>query len=95
MCWEVRYLEDIEKWLDGLGKEQRLNVLKELRLLEYCGNVLKLPHSRSLGRGLFELRERKYHLRLYYGFDKNKIIVVLCAGNKKTQNKNIKKHESF
>ena len=58
-----------------------------MKLLELCGNLLKLPHSRSLKKGLFELRERKYGFRIYYTFLPNKIILMLYAGNKKSQDK--------
>lgn len=79
----------IEKWLDSLTDEQLKSVAKEMKLLELCGNLLKLPHSRSLKKGLFELRERKYGFRVYYAFLPKKIILMLSAGNKKTQDKDI------
>lgn len=79
----------IEKWFDSLSKEQFKSLAKELKLLQLCGNRLKLPHSRSLKKGLFELRERTYGLRVYYGFHGSKIILLLHAGNKKTQIKDI------
>lgn len=62
--WEVVYWSTnqgkstIEEWFDVLTKEQFKSVAKEMKLLALCGNSLKLPHSRSLKRGLFELRER-------------------------------------
>ena len=62
--WEVRYWlnangkSPIEKWLDKLTKEQLASIAEELRVLRQLGNELKLPHSRALGKGLFELRER-------------------------------------
>lgn len=76
--WGLEYWDDnknessIEQWFDALSKEQFKSVAKELKLLELCGNMLKLPHSRSLKQGLFELRERKYGLRIYYAFLKIK-----------------------
>ncbi|VVC76262.1 hypothetical protein AQUSIP_15710 [Aquicella siphonis] len=75
--WELKYWCDnkgespIERWFDSLTKEQFKSVAKELKLLELCGNMLKLPHSRGLKKGLFELRERKYEFRVYYTFLKN------------------------
>ena len=59
-------------------------------MLEITGNVLRLPHSRALGQGLFELRESRYGLRIYYGFHGKHIIIVLAAGDKRTQEKDIK-----
>lgn len=93
--WELVYWSNnngdspIEEWFDSLTKEQFKSIAKELRLLELCGNMLKLPHSRSLKQGLFELRERKYGFRIYYTFLKNKIILMMQAGDKKTQDRDI------
>jgi len=93
--WTIKYWCDdsdessVEKWLDSLTDEQLKSIAKEMKLLELCGNLLKLPHSRSLKKGLFELRERNYGLRIYYAFLPNKIILMLHAGNKKTQDKDI------
>ena len=55
-----------------------------------CGNELRLPHSKSLGNGLFELRERNFGYRVYYTFCKQQVIVLLHSGDKNTQNKDIK-----
>ena len=79
----------VEKWLDSLSREQLKSVAKEMKLLEICGNKLKLPHSRSLKKGLFELRERQYGLRIYYAFLQDKTVLMLHAGNKRTQNRDI------
>ncbi len=79
----------VEKWLDSLSREQLKSVAKEMKLLEICGNKLQLPHSRSLKKGLFELRERQYGLRIYYAFLQDKTVLMLHAGNKKTQNRDI------
>ncbi len=91
--WVIEYGGDgaIEKWFDLLSKEQFKSVAKELKLLEICGNKLKLPHSRSLGKGLFELRERRYGYRIYYTFFREKTIILLEAGDKSTQKNDIKK----
>jgi hypothetical protein len=44
-----------KKWVQKLTEEQAILITKELCTLEELGNELQLPHSRSLGRGLFEL----------------------------------------
>jgi len=94
--WRIEYWDagrgsgSIEKWLNQLTKEQLKSVAKEITMLEEVGNELKLPHSRSLGKGLFELRERRYGYRMYYGFQGKNIIILLTAGDKKTQEKDIK-----
>ena len=94
--WELRYWHDegiknpIERWLDKLPKEQIESVGLELLMFEKVGNELTLPHSKALGRGIFELRERRFGLRIYYCFQGKKIIILLAAGNKRTQEKDIK-----
>lgn len=79
----------IEKWLDKLTKEQLKSLTKEIIMLEQIGNELKLPHSRALGKGVFELRERRFGLRIYYGFRDEFIIILLAAGDKTSQEKDI------
>lgn len=95
MTWTVMFDDNVEAWLDKLNKRQFKSVAKELTLLEMCGNSLSMPHSRPLGNGLFELRERKFGYRIYYTFKAQKIIVMLHAGNKKTQQRDISKAKQF
>ena len=93
--WKIEYWaagrgkNSIEKWLDKLTKEQLKSVAKEITMLEEAGNELKLPHSKALGKGLFELRERRFGFRMYYGFWNEFVIILLAAGDKKSQKKDI------
>jgi putative addiction module killer protein len=80
----------VEEWLNNLKKDQLKCVSKELLLLETCGNNLRLPHSKPLDDGLFELREMSFGYRIYYCFSKGKVIVLLIAGDKSSQKKDIK-----
>lgn len=96
IVWDLRYWDSggtkspIERWLNKLPEEQLIAITDELLLLADIGNELTLPHSKPLGKGLFELREQKFGLRIYYCFQGNKIIILLAAGNKRTQDKDIK-----
>jgi putative addiction module killer protein len=90
VLWGEKDKQPVQKWLDSLDGAKLAAIAGELSLLELSGNLLKLPHSRSLGEGLFELRERAFGLRLYYCFDKGKIIILLQAGNKQSQEKDIR-----
>lgn len=93
--WKIDYWSPgkskspIEKWFDKLNKEQLKSLAKEIMMLEQVGNELKLPHSKTLGKGLFELRERRFGLRIYYGFKGAFVVIVLAAGDKKSQEKDI------
>lgn len=80
----------VEKWLDSLNDEQFKSIAKEIKMLEKIGNELKLPHSRPLGSGLFELRDRKFGYRIYYAFLENCIIILLAAGDKDNQDHDMK-----
>jgi phage-related protein len=76
-------LAEIESWpVDVLADYARLVEL----LLEY-GPGLRLPHSRALGDGLFELRPhgRSGIGRAFYCFIVGRRITVLHAFIKKTQ----------
>lgn len=94
--WTVLYWSEedskppVEKWLDSLTTEQLKAVAKEISLLSKCGNLLKLPHSKALENGIFELREMRFGLRVYYTFNKGRVIILLCGGDKKTQARDIK-----
>lgn len=93
--WIIKYWVDslespLESWFDDRNHEQIKSIAKEMALLERSGNTLRLPHSRSVGRGLFELRERSFGYRIYYAFASNGEIVLLQAGDKNTQQRDIK-----
>ena len=88
MAFEVEYfhervLAEIESWpVDVLSDYARL-----VELLIEHGPSLRLPHSRSLGEGLFELRPRSRTGigRAFYCFMVGKRVTVLHAFIKKTQ----------
>jgi putative addiction module killer protein len=94
--WSIEYWSAatgrcvIEKWLDRLTDEQLRSISRELKMLEAAGNNLRLPHSKSLGNGLFELRERRFGYRIYYCFRDNRVIILLAVGDKKSQENDIK-----
>lgn len=88
--WCEKKKGPVERWLDQLDEDKLKSISKELELLELCGNQLKLPHSKALGKGLFELRERRFGCRVYYCFEGEYIIILLAAGDKKSQENDIK-----
>ncbi|MCZ0932230.1 MAG: type II toxin-antitoxin system RelE/ParE family toxin [Oligoflexia bacterium] len=51
---------------------------------------------RNLKAGIFEIKiPYASGLRVYFGKDKNKIILLLIGGDKKTQNRDIKKAREY
>jgi phage-related protein len=78
-----RVLAEVESWpVDILADYARL-----LELLAEYGPNLRLPHSRALGEGLFELRPRGRSGigRAFYCFLVGKRVVIVHAFVKKTQ----------
>lgn len=78
-----RVQTEIESWPDGiLADYARLIEL----LIEFGPNV-KMPHSKAMGKGLFELRPkgREGIGRAFYCFLVGRRIIILHAFIKKTQ----------
>ena len=78
-----RVKNEIESWPDGiLADYARL-----VELLMEFGPNLRMPHSRAMGDGLFELRPRGREGigRVFYCFVVGQRIVILHAFVKKTQ----------
>lgn len=78
-----RVLAQIESWpVDVLADYARL-----VELLAEHGPGLRLPHSRALGEGLFELRPRGRSGigRAFYCFITDRRVIILHAFIKKTQ----------
>lgn len=82
-CFHERVLVEIESWpVDVLADYARL-----LEWLAEHGPNLRLPHSRALGQGLFELRPRgRVGIgRAFYCFVLGKRVVIVHAFLKKTR----------
>ena len=64
MAWAVRTFtsdtgrKPVDEWLRSLGPEARAVMIGTIDLLEEHGRGLEMPHARSLGDGLWELRAR-------------------------------------
>ena len=88
MNWAVLYYSERvrERALD-LPAGIIANYLHLLELLQEFGANLRLPHSRALGNGLFELRPKGAEGigRVFYCTQAGKNLVVLHSFVKKTQ----------
>jgi putative addiction module killer protein len=81
------------EWFDSL-KDVRTRAKMDVRIGRLrLGNF---GDTKSLGTGVYELR---IHFgpgyRIYYGLEGNKIVILLCAGDKSSQKKDIKKAVTF
>jgi hypothetical protein len=77
--------QDIEDFVGGLERQTLAKTLRTLDLLKKFGNSLGMPHSKKIGRNLFELRVRgKHEIRIIYTFH-NKSIVLLLGFIRKNQ----------
>jgi putative addiction module killer protein len=87
--YEVEITEDFDAWLHNLHDiSARGFIIKRIAIMS-SGS---LGETRSLGSGLFEAKIRRGPgYRLYFVNKGNKIIVLLCGGDKSTQNRDIKK----
>ena len=96
--YEVRFWSDergqcpVQEWLESLDKNHQKRVLALLKMLGELGRDLRLPHSRALGVGLYELRDtsRGPGFRVYYCFEEETLLILLASGNKTTQERDIK-----
>ena len=66
-----------EKFFESLEILLRSRTESTLQLLKKHGNNLGMPHSKPLGRGLFELRVTGItHVRFIYTFYENNVCIL-------------------
>lgn len=77
--------EKVREFLKSLEKNTDSKIIRTLDLLEMFGSELRMPHSKKIIDGLFELRIKgTQEVRVLYMFQK-KSIMLLHAFIKKTQ----------
>jgi phage-related protein len=73
----IYWNEKIEKFIIALDHVTATRVVRTIDLLGEHGHLLSMPDSKSLGKGLFELRTQgKVKVRILYIFHKNKAFLV-------------------
>lgn len=77
------------EWFDSL-KDVRVQVKIDVRIARLrLGNF---GDTKSVGKGVYELRiQFGPGYRIYFGLKESKIVLLLCAGDKSSQKKDIKK----
>ena len=80
--------DEVADWYTHLTVTQAASVDRVLDLLAEKGNQLTMPHSRPLGKGLFELRFKldNNQQRITYIFDIDKHIITLTTFRKTRSN---------
>lgn len=97
MNWVIKMWESktgrkpVFDWLSELEKVDQKKVAKLMGLIEQFGPMLPLPHNRNLGSGLYELRDTSTGpgYRIYYFVHNKVVIVLLAAGDKSSQERDI------
>ena len=87
MSWTIEYFsEAVRLEIDALPVGIRASYARLTDLLEEFGLDLRMPHSRAMGDGLFELRPkgREGIARVFYCTQVGRRIIVLHSFIKKT-----------
>lgn len=81
------------EWINGLDIKQQVIVDRYIQRVTQGGAKKSV---RNLKDGVFEIKiSYSSGLKVYFGEDGNKIILLLIGGDKKTQNKDIKKAKEY
>jgi putative addiction module killer protein len=80
------------EWIESLDIAVMARIKARIFRIEQ-GN---LGDHKSVGKGVWELRfQFGPGYRVYFGKEGGRIILLLCAGDKRTQNRDIKKAQSY
>lgn len=83
---ETRFIDNnVRNFVARLDMPTSAKVFRTFELLEKFGNMLGMPHSRHVGKDLFELRIRgNQEIRIFYTFQKG-VALLLHGFIKKSQ----------
>ncbi len=83
MTWEVLFMDvhfidsRVVRFIYSLDKSTFAKVMRVVDLLKKYENNLRMPYSRPIKDGLYELRTRGTHeVRLFYIFYKSNVIIL-------------------
>ena len=80
---DARGRNPVEGFIRELPRGEQAVVRARIDFLAEVGNRAREPHSKGLGKGLFELRVRSS--RIFYCFRPRGVIVLLHGFSKKSQ----------
>jgi hypothetical protein len=86
--WVVEFTEEIRVWYVGLTPAGKAAADRSLERLATQGNMLRMPHSRPLDDGLYELRFtcERVNRRITYVFEPSRHAIMLTTFHKQRQN---------
>ena len=89
---EIELHDEITAWLDSLARDEWQRVVVLVDRLAELGSTARMPFSRSLGEGLYELRFTlgPTARRITYRFTKDGRIILLTTFRKQ---RNSERHE--
>ncbi len=93
MKWKIDYYSsDVQDWVDNMPAGIKSAYARLTELLKEFGVDLRMPHSRPMGSGLFELRPkgREGIARIFYCMLVEKRIIILHGFIKKTEKRHVK-----
>jgi len=89
MTWKIILLDEVAQWVESLDPQDLKMVQRMLAMLSQEGQRMRMPHSRPLGQGLFELRfeirRGTVAQRITYFFDPVSMIICLTTFHKTRQ----------
>ena len=84
--------EPFLNWLNKFNRDIKKRIITRLNRL-ILGN---LGDYKAIDNNIFELKlSFNGGYRIYFGKDGNKLIILLCGGDKKTQKQDIKKAKKY
>ena|SRR3989338_4913639 len=73
----IYWNKKVEKFIKDLDDEIAMRVDRTVGILEKFGHLIEMPDSKSLGKGLFELRVHgNRQVRIIYIFKNNKAYII-------------------
>jgi hypothetical protein len=89
--WSIELEPEVEQWLESLPAGQFATVASRIEYLGEHGAAIRMPRSRSLGEGLFELRFdlAQKAQRITFFFPEGRRIVLLTTFRKQRQNERV------
>jgi hypothetical protein len=86
--WSIELEPEVERWLESLPAGQFATVASRIEYLAEHGAATRMPRSRSLSDGLFELRFdlAEKAERITFFFPEGKRVVLLTTFRKQRQN---------